>query len=106
MPPPTWALTETVETESTFRTAVTSTGIVFWVTLPTVTEAGGRAAGAACGFAQPEASAHKEASVIGQRPRNVRASMFLRDLVINVQSPVRTSIPISAIGQLVISYTF
>jgi len=50
---------EIVEIASTFPTAVTTTGIVFWVTFATVTIVGGRSGGAACCFAHPEASAAK-----------------------------------------------
>src|SRR5580704_10364615 len=54
--PGTCALMETVEIASTLPTAVTSTGIVFCVTLPTLTVVARCAGGAACGFAQPEIS--------------------------------------------------
>src|ERR1700693_606509 len=58
---------EIVEIASTLPTAVTSTGIIFWMTLATVTIVGGRSGGAACCFEHPEANAAKAIKPIAVR---------------------------------------
>jgi hypothetical protein len=75
---------EIVEIDSTVPTAITSTGIIFWMTLATVTMVGGRAGGAACGFAQPETNAANATERIAVRIKQVQhmyALEFLRDRV-------------------------
>jgi hypothetical protein len=71
---------EIVEIASTFPTAVTSTGTVFWITLATVTIVAGRAGGAASCFAQPEASAAKATKRIAARIKRVQHQYALEFL--------------------------
>jgi hypothetical protein len=76
---------EIVEIASTFPTDVTSKGMVFWMTLATVTLVGGRLGGAACSFAQPELSAAKATKQIAWRMQSTHllAPDLLWDKVIN-----------------------
>src|ERR1700693_4659346 len=68
--PATCARIEIVEIASTLPTVVTSTGIVFWLTLPTLTDVGGAAGGAACSFVQPEVIAAIANKAVGARFRH------------------------------------